>query len=89
MDTPTALALRLAGLGSISTTTFQNVHEQCQNQAEKFAEREPFAYNVQRRCTPKGDWCQSISGNATAQASKSIGVAKTGRAEIPMWESSL
>src|ERR1700719_515030 len=35
MDTPTALALKLAGLGSISTITFQNVHDQCQNEAEK------------------------------------------------------
>jgi hypothetical protein len=46
MDSPAALTLRLAGLGSISTITFQNVHDQCQNEAEKFAEREPFACNV-------------------------------------------
>jgi hypothetical protein len=32
------LVLRLAGLGSISTITFQDVHERCQNETEKCAE---------------------------------------------------
>jgi hypothetical protein len=54
MDTPTALALKLAGLGSISTITFQNVHDQCQNEAEKLLKENRLPQRVAKMYTEGG-----------------------------------